>query len=212
LTLVGNHFTGTDQGHQVKSRALENFILYNRIEDSPAGNSSRLIDLPNCGFSIIMGNDLHQGAGSGNLNMIGYGMEGCEARTARQKQLYVVNNSLLNDALTATVVNNRADGWALVANNLLRGNGTWLSGKGEAVDNLREARGDASTRQWGLSPGSRAIDAAVTLPQLSPATAHSLIPQRQFNPPAGSRPRPLSGALDIGSREWVTSGAQQPGD
>ena len=32
---------GTDRGHQIKTRALENHILYNRIEDVRGGNSSR---------------------------------------------------------------------------------------------------------------------------------------------------------------------------
>ena len=89
FTLIGSHFKGTDRGHQVKSRALANhgwIILYNRIEDVPGGNSSRLIDLPNCGQSFIsIGNDLHQAATSDNFNAIGYGMEGCEDREPAQR-------------------------------------------------------------------------------------------------------------------------------
>lgn len=59
LTPSGNHFKGTDRGRQVKSRALENHIRYNRIEDLPGGNSSRLIDLSNCGLSVIVGSEPH---------------------------------------------------------------------------------------------------------------------------------------------------------
>ena len=33
FVLKGSHVKGTDLGHQVKSRALENYILYNRIEE-----------------------------------------------------------------------------------------------------------------------------------------------------------------------------------
>jgi len=208
LTLIGNHFTGTDQGHQLKSRALENYILYNRIEESPGGNSSRLIDLPNCGFSVVLGNDLHQGAGTNNRNAIGYGMEGCANRTPLQTQLYVLNNTFLNDALTATVVSNRANGWALVANNILRGNGNWLYGKGEASNNLREARTPLEARRWDLEPGSAAIDSAASTPEMPAAMPFPLVPEHQFSPPAGTVPRPRQGRLDIGAREWTAPSVQ----
>ncbi len=208
LSLVGNHFTGTDQGHQVKSRALENYILYNRIEDSPDGNSSRLIDLPNCGFSVILGNDLHQGSNTRNRHAIGYGMEGCAGRTPRQQQLYVLYNTFLNDAQTATVVSNQAEGWALVTNNLMRGKGNWLQGKGEATNNLREPRGQPEARLWELEPASDAIDAAVSTPEVPLARPQALLPERQFKPPAGTQLRPRQGELDIGAREWLAQPAE----
>lgn len=38
-------------GHNVKSRAQRNYILYNRLMDGADGNSSYIIDLPNGGLS-----------------------------------------------------------------------------------------------------------------------------------------------------------------
>ncbi len=195
LTLIGNHFKGTDQGHQVKSRALENYILYNRIEDGTNGNSSRLIDLPNCGFSVVMGNEMQQAVTSSNLNVIGYGMEGCADRSERQKTLFVVNNTLVNDAYTGTFVDNAADGAALVVNNLYIGSVSLLSGPGKAHHNVHERLTPWGSRGWDIPEGSEAIDGAASMNDVS------LVPKEEFRPPAGTRPRPVVGPLDVGARE-----------
>ena len=120
----------------MKSRALENHLYNNRIEDIPDGNSSRLIDLPNCGRSFVIGNDLHKSATSLNLTAIGYGHEGCLDRTEAQKALYVISNTFVNEARQGTLVDNRAKGEVLVANNLIVGNAITLSGKGQDINNL----------------------------------------------------------------------------
>ena len=76
LTFRFNYSHHADIGHNLKSRANENFVLYNRIMDEKIGNSSRLIDLPNGGLSIVMGNLLMQGNSAKNSNMVGFGLEG----------------------------------------------------------------------------------------------------------------------------------------
>jgi len=198
FTLIGSHFKGTDEGHQVKSRALENHILYNRIEDVPDGNSSRLIDLPNCGLSFIIGNDLHQAATTENSTAIGYGHEGCQNRTGAQMKLYVINNTFVNEAKSGTLVDNRADGDALVSNNLFFGKGKLLVGDGEETNNINAKLADRGQHSWNASPGSAAIDGAVKLPR---AEGVSLIPALEFDPPFGTRKRQQYGELDVGSRE-----------
>lgn len=193
LTLVGNHFLGTDTGHHIKSRARQNYILYNRIEDIPDGNASRSIDLSNCGLSYVVGNDLHQGATARNLNVIGYGMEGCEGRSEREKQLYVAHNTLINESHNSTFVWTQSGGHALVMNNLLYGPGTILRGPGEETNNLLLP--EQSHPGWHLPVGSPAIDAALALPVEYP----NMTPTREFQPPIGCVTRPQ--ARDIGSRE-----------
>jgi len=47
-------------GHLVKSRALENFILYNRLTGE-SGTASYQVDLPNGGRSYVIGNILEKG-------------------------------------------------------------------------------------------------------------------------------------------------------
>ena len=198
LTLIGNHFKGTDQGHQVKSRALENHIFYNRIEDVQQGNSSRLIELSNCGLSFVVGNDLHQAKTSENLNAIGYGPEGCERRDERQMRLYVINNTFINEASSGSLVRNFAGGDVIVSNNLVFGKVEMLVGKGTARNNLRLPLRDRVAQTWSAPSGSAAIDGAS---RISPAEGVSLVPLSEFAPPAGTRKRPVTGNLDIGSRE-----------
>lgn len=140
FTLKDSHILGTDQGHQLKSRALANYIIDNRIEDEAGGNSSRLIDLPNCGLSFVIGNTLQKGAGTRNINAIGYGAEGCEGRSDRQKQLYVENNTFQNDALMSVLVNDHVDARVRVSHNRMIGPGIFLLGKGSASGNVRVAR------------------------------------------------------------------------
>jgi hypothetical protein len=198
LTLIGNHFKGTDQGHQVKSRALENHIFYNRIEDVEQGNSSRLIDLSNCGLSFVVGNDLHQAKTSENLNAIGYGPEGCKGRNEREMRLYVINNTFINEASGGSFVRNFAGGDVMVSNNLVFGDAKMLVGEGTERNNLRLPLRDRLEQTWSAPSGSGAIDAASSI---SPVEGVSLMPVLEFAPPAGTRKRPVDGELDIGSRE-----------
>ena len=194
---------GTDRGQQVKTRALENHILYNRIEDAPGGNSSRLIDIPNCGLSFVIGNDMHQGASTQNINAIGYGAEKCLRRSERQMKLYVVNNTFVNEARNGTLVNNHAGGDVLVANNLLIGAGRFLAGDGTENNNVRVRLSQRQSDTWVPPPGSAAIDAAEKLPSVEGV---SLVPTREFTLPVGTVERAQSGPLDIGSRESTRKG------
>lgn len=200
LIFIGNHVKGTHQGHQLKTRALENHVLYNRIEDVPGGNSSRLIDISNCGLSFVIGNDLHQAETSENLNAIGYGPEGCEKRTEKQMKLYVVNNTFINEGSAGTLVNNSAGGDVLASNNLLLGRGKFLIGEGTSEHNVSMPLRKRPGITWSAPVGSNAIDSAT---KLSSVYGVSLIPTMEFSAPAGIRKRPRVGDLDIGSREFV---------
>ena len=198
FTLKGSHIKGTDQGHHVKSRALENYILYNRIEDAQGVNSSRLIDLPNCGFSVVMGNDLLQSASTFNTNAIGYGPEGCAKRYGKQMQLFVVNNTLINEASAGTLVRNHTDSQVTVINNVLFGAGSLLIGRGDEINNFREDLHARRSGSWEPPNGSHAIDAAIRQPAVS---GFSLTPVAEFQAPAGYTERVRRGELDAGSRE-----------
>ena len=196
FTLIGSHFKGTDQGHQVKTRALENQILYNRIEDVPNGNSSRLIDLSNCGLSFIIGNDLHQARTTENSTAIGYGPERCEDRTPTQKQLYVVNNTFINEARAGLLVHNYADGEVIIANNLVYGRGDFLDGRGMVNDNLQLPLDRAPEPMFATPNNPEVRDKAKPLPPI-----FGVSPIKEFDPPVGIRDRPQLGGLDLGSRE-----------
>src|SRR5262249_34340463 len=62
-------------GHNVKTRARTNFILYNRIMDEDTGLSSYAIDIPNGGRSYIIGNIIQKGPRAENPNVIAYAAE-----------------------------------------------------------------------------------------------------------------------------------------
>jgi len=208
FTLMGSHIKGTDRGHQIKSRALENHILYNRIEDITGGNSSRLVDLSNCGLSYIIGNDMQQAETTENVDAIGYGAEGCQDRSERQRRLFVVNNTFVNEAWDGTLVRNHAAGEVLVANNLIFGVGHFLMGKGNELHNVFVNLSLRLPGSWLPPSASAAIDKAQKLPD---AEGVALVPTREFSPPVGTVARIPYDLLDIGARELPhVAGTDQP--
>lgn len=204
FTLEGSHIKGTDRGHQIKSRALENHILYNRIEDISGGNSSRLVDLPNCGLSYIIGNDMQKAETTENVDAIGYGAEGCQGRSERQRRLFVVSNTYVNEASSGALVRNHAAGEVLVANNLMFGRGRFLMGKGQELNNVSVSLTLRQPGSWLPPADSAAINKAENLPDAEGAT---LRPSREFSPPVGTVERVSYGAPDIGARELSRAGA-----
>lgn len=121
-------------GHNLKSRAAENMIVYNRIMDEGTGNSSRLIDLSNGGKSTVMGNLLMQGPNAENNNLIGYGLEGL---TKPINELYVYNNSMVNKRVASCIFVsiNTETTKAEVINNIFAGTGTIVNGNTNVFSN-----------------------------------------------------------------------------
>jgi len=78
-------------GHLLKSRALTNYIEYNRItdEDTSTYYSNYNIDLPEGGTSYIIGNLLHQGSNASNNGMVSYAAENTNAPG---RNCYIINN------------------------------------------------------------------------------------------------------------------------
>src|ERR1700730_6140268 len=83
-------------GHLVKTRAAENFILYNRLSDEADGTASFELDIPNGGDSYVIGNIIQQGPETENSTIVAYRLEGADPRNPGS-QLYVVNNTIVND-------------------------------------------------------------------------------------------------------------------
>lgn len=111
-------------GHQLKSRADENIIRYNRLMDETSGTSSRIIDLPNGGFSLILGNILMQGAESPNANVLGYGLEGI---TNPSSQLFVINNTFVSDRNYALFIDVHPEvEYTDITNNIFAGQGQMM--------------------------------------------------------------------------------------
>lgn len=187
-------------GHNVKSRARENHILYNRITDEGDGESSYSIDLPEGGRSYVIGNVIQQGPATKNNAILVYGEEGIAAD--RDAGLFVVNNTFVNDSDRGRFIAVSAKaGRARVANNLVVGPGTFVSGSVDETSNVvtREARFvDRERYDYRLQPDSPAVNAG-TDPGM--ADAVPLLPAAQYRHPTGEVPRRIVGAPDAGAFE-----------
>jgi hypothetical protein len=93
FTLRYSYSTDARVGHLVKSRALRNYILYDRLTGEH-GTDSYELDLPNGGLSYVIGSVIEQGSNTQNPNMLAYGEEG---DLNPDSHLYVVNDTFVND-------------------------------------------------------------------------------------------------------------------
>jgi hypothetical protein len=89
-----SHFEATHICHHVKSRAGRTAVLDSIIEDTPAGDSSYLIDVPNGGDLLVQRSVLRKGPNTGNnTTAIAIGFEGVSRPT---KILRVLENTFEN--------------------------------------------------------------------------------------------------------------------
>jgi hypothetical protein len=121
----------TKVGHNLKTRALYNMIAYNRFSSmrpdeagsTGAGKPSYEINVPNGGTTYVIGNIIMQPTASNNPILLSYGEEGIEEH---QTDLYVVNNTFVNDEAsrgTFVVVSKKVATPAKLINNLFVGFG-----------------------------------------------------------------------------------------
>jgi hypothetical protein len=75
LRVVASWFHEAKIGHNLKSRAKENFVENSYFMDGPAGTSSYLLDFPDGGIVFLRGNLLHKGPNADNTTSIAYGAE-----------------------------------------------------------------------------------------------------------------------------------------
>ena len=198
-------------GHNVKSRAENNFIEYNRIMDEKDGTSSYAIDLPNGGLSYIIGNNIQQGPEADNSIIISYGAEGLKND---QNEVYVVNNTIVNDRHYGIFIRvNNSTKKAILANNLLIGKGEVSNGPVDKITNLHisaisglksileKAPGfvDVEHFDYRIQSGSAAIDKGSTL---QPVHNTSLIPKWSYEHPLKGVERNIQGPIDIGAYEF----------
>ena len=200
FTLRFSHSHDSISGHEVKSRARNNRIEYNRLTDENDGNSSYLIDLPEGGFAYVLGNVLEKGARAENPNAIAFASEN---RGVQDGGLWVINNSFYNRYLESTFVANRSKAEALVVNNVLAGApAAVLDGPGAQHNNFGRpgaGQADPAAYNFQLTTDSPLIDLAA-----DPGTAGSmpLWPQFEYVHPASGRARQRVAALDVGAYEF----------
>ncbi|MCX7745338.1 MAG: right-handed parallel beta-helix repeat-containing protein [Clostridia bacterium] len=190
-------------GHTVKTRAKENYILYNRIMDESDGTASYTIDIPNGGTSYIIGNLLQQGPMTDNSAIFAYAAEG---GSNPDQHLYVVNNTFVNDRTQGgKFIQVNGTTIPIVKNNLFVGTGTVYSGPGSVnltTDNLASDNAgvlDRANFNYRLSSTSPAINRGT-----DPGTVNgvNLLPVSQYVHPVGVEVRTIQGAVDFGAYEY----------
>jgi hypothetical protein len=198
-------------GHEVKSRAKVNYILYNRLTDEATGKSSYEVDISNGGLTYIVGNIIQKGPNGQNGNVMAYAEEGA---TNPIQKLYIANNTIVN---AYPVPDNR---WVLLVgsgvteanmvNNLIVG----LSSSSHVADGpgagVLQQRHDVITNEPGffkptdrnyfLTASSPAVNAGIDPGSVN---GFSLKPLYQFQFPASGIARPVSKGLDAGAYQYA---------
>ena len=203
FTLRYSYSHSAKVGHLVKSRAQENDILYNRLTGESDGTESYEINLPNAGTSYIIGNLIQQGPTTQNSAMLDYGSEGASNAGS---DLYVVNNTFVNERTAGATFVSVSSGVAVAAvvkNNIFVGTGTVVS-QASAVQAGNSASGnpmlvDSAGFDYHLAPGSPCVDMGVD--PGSAASGFSLVPNAQYVHPATFEGRNTVGTIDIGAYE-----------
>ncbi len=207
FTLRYSYSHHASAGHNVKSRARENRILYNRIMDEKDGDASYAIDFPNGGVSYVIGNLIQQGPKTENATILAYGPEGLRHP---RNELYVINNTFVNDygeGGFVTVANGA--GRVRIVNNIFLGPGAPVNRPVEMRTNLTALNAGLIDRggfDYRLLANSPAIDAGS-----DPGTANgvNLTPVSQYLHPRRHKARQVNGPIDIGAYEFTGGKAER---
>lgn len=193
--------------HLLKSRAEENMIAYNRIADESDGSSSYVVNVPNGGKCMIIGNILHQGPKCQNRVIVAYGEEGV---SGDKNGLYFINNTVMNDCELGSptfvqVRNLPNDAPVVLRNNIFAGKGrvtNWHTALLHANFNgpVREVE-FVDRDSWDLAPAadSPCVDAGVSPGKTS--DGEDLMPTFQYVHPITHQRRPVDRRIDIGAIE-----------
>ena len=131
LKVSNSTFSGTKQGHHIKSRARLTDVQGNSIMDGPDGTASYLIDAPNGGTLIVRNNTMEKGPQAENHTAAI--MIGAEGVTQPTRDITIENNTFRNDGNFNTVfVVNRTATEAMLRGNKLSGAVKPLQGDGTA--------------------------------------------------------------------------------
>ena len=192
FTLQFSYVHNARIGHQVKSRAEENYIMFNRLMDENNGTSSYLIDLPDPGTAFVIGNEMQQGPMAENWALV-----------RSTQKLFLINNTMVNDRGSGIFVNLPGESaGSLLQNNIFVGRGSLGAGDAELRNNLVARSVGLVNRElydYRLTATSPAIDKG------SPpenAGHGSGIPSSEYVHVAADGKREQVGPVDVGAHEY----------
>jgi hypothetical protein len=199
------------EGHELKSRAAYNFILYNRIANETT-TDSRCIDLPNGGTSVLVGNIIEQGQNSVNSNLLGYGLEGLT--NAAPHKLYCTSNTFVNKKTTGNFIQVTGGTELLfVKNNIFAGAKTGglftgipllLDSSNNLIDNSVSSYGfeNAALYNYHLKQSSICINKGLSLIEI--IMGYALQPSKMYKDSCNGEQRyTYDGKIDIGAFEYA---------
>lgn len=203
------------EGHELKSRAHNNFILYNYIGNLNSLDS-RNIDLPNGGTALIMGNIIEQNQASANSNILGFGMEGLT--NPAPHNIWLVNNSFINKKSTGSFVQlgSGTDTFFLKNNimvgaktgGLILGSARFFDSSNNFVNNQIAAAGfiDATHFDYHLTKNSTCVDKGIAIKRT--VRGYALTPVFEYDDTASAKKRHMGPNVDIGAFEYANLGSK----
>ena len=211
LTFRDNYSTFAHEAHLLKTRARENWILYNRLTDEQ-GTGSAVADFPNGGLVVMVGNILHKGANAQNTRVIAYGFEGIKHP---RNALYVVNNTMVYENRRPTAffvhVQHAPEGFLpVLGNNLCIGKIPLTNAAkfddlgGNLLFKTAAEAGvvDAAHYDYHLKAGSPCIGKGVAVDKVK-VDGFDLTPKFQYVHPCELEPRGQAGGLDAGAFAYL---------
>ncbi|MCX6154696.1 MAG: right-handed parallel beta-helix repeat-containing protein [Candidatus Kapabacteria bacterium] len=190
-------------GHNLKTRALSNYIYCNRLMDEDSGTSSYLIDMPNGGKCYVAGNVMHQGLLTENKKLISYNFE---TPPNPEQKLYFINNTMVNDCQSGPFLSIKPGiTTCIFKNNLIAGKGVPIDVPSDSSNNLiflnPSNAGFVSINDYNykLLKTSPAIDNGI-----DPGIVDSikLLPIYQYKNPNDSTARIIYNKVDISAYEY----------
>ena len=187
LTVIGSYFHHARVGHLLKSRAERNDVMYNRLTDESGGTASYELEFPAGGLAYVIGNIIEQSPQTQNSNIISYGAEGYRGQ---KNELYLVNNTIVDDRTQEGIFLHVAAGTARIVaiNNLLVGRGTLdAAGPGKYIGNAvadKSAIFSRTTYDYRLKKSSLLVGKAADPGQ---ADGVKLRPEREYVHPMQTR-------------------------